>query len=225
MTEIEALRAIMSEVEALRQILKSEKPELADARPKLDEAQSIVGELIKTAERVKERADVRNLAEDVQRQIGNVCAAYLTSDKTREILVKMGFVDLNKELSDAQIADKAEDEADDIPYHDLWSFDAAYRVARALVRGAGLKWPEDESPIWKARRGNSLAPLAHTSAARRRARSPTRTKLGAKCAPGGYVEPAKEGMIMNLIPVEVGNALRRELRDGPGGRLCSLQLG
>jgi hypothetical protein len=31
MTEIEALRAIMSEVEALRQILKSEKPELANA--------------------------------------------------------------------------------------------------------------------------------------------------------------------------------------------------
>ena len=29
---------------------------------------------------------------------------------------------------------------------------------------------------------------------------------------------------MNLIPVEVGNALRSELPDGPGGHLCPLQL-
>ena len=75
MTEIKALRAIMSELEALQQILKSVNPELADARPKLDEERSIAGELIETAERVKERWQVKNLAQDVQRQIGNVCGA------------------------------------------------------------------------------------------------------------------------------------------------------
>lgn len=133
------------ELEALKTVVNRAK-QFPDADPELEEALQIVDRLIQTVEQAEadsHRAIV--LAQDVLRQIGITVATYLFADDVRFYLTLRGFESLAGKLSDEEIAHEVEGQIEEIGLPtDLedWATDVGYAAARALVKKAGLDWPE-----------------------------------------------------------------------------------
>jgi hypothetical protein len=135
----------MTELEALKALFERAK-QLPDADPELQEALQIVDRLIKTVEQAEEdphRALL--LAEEVLRQIGITSIAYIFADDVRFYLIQRGFVTLESKLSNEEIAREVEGQIEEIglpPDLENWTIAVGCAAARALVKKAGLDWPE-----------------------------------------------------------------------------------
>ena len=135
MTELEALKAVFERA-----------MQLPDADAELQEALQIVDRLIKTVDQAEEdphRAFL--LAEDVLRQIGITIVTCIFADDVRFDLTQKGFESLAGKLSNEEIAQEVHgqlgesDQPMDLEY---WAVAVGSAAARALVKKAGLDWPE-----------------------------------------------------------------------------------
>lgn len=120
--------------------------QLPDADPELEEALQIVGLLIKTVEQAEDdphRALL--LAEDVLRHIGNTVVTYIFADDVRYYLTERGFASLAGKFSNEEIAWEVycQFEKIELPMElEDWAIAVGCAAARALVKKAGLDWPE-----------------------------------------------------------------------------------
>jgi hypothetical protein len=135
----------MTELEALKAVFGRAK-QLPDADSELEEALQILDQLIKKVEQAEDdphRAIL--LAEDVLRQIGIVVVTYIFADDVRFYLTQRGFESLESKLSNEEIARESKGEIEEIGLPtDLenWTILVGCAAARALVKKAGLDWPE-----------------------------------------------------------------------------------
>jgi hypothetical protein len=137
----------VTELEALKTVMNRAK-QLPNADPKLEEALQIVDRLIQTVEQAEDdphRAIL--LTQDVLRQIGITVVTYIFADDVRFYLTQRGFESLESKLSNEAIAREVEGQIQEIDLPtDLenWAIAVGCAAARALVKKAGLDWPEPE---------------------------------------------------------------------------------
>jgi hypothetical protein len=135
----------MTELEALKAVFGRAK-QFPDADPELEDALQIVFRVIQTVEQAE--ADPYRtivLSQDVLRRIGVTVATYIFADDVRFYLTHKGFESLAEKLSGEEIAREVEGQIEEMGLPtdlEKWAVAVGSAAARALVKKAGLDWPE-----------------------------------------------------------------------------------